>query len=129
MKMNYECVRSLIKTIRDTQTLSPNGKPNPLHVRNLYAAQAAKGYSTDEVNAAVLYLVDKNLLRLANGQHFPSTAPRSFTICGITGSGYDYLAAVDSDTIWSKIKKKVGDVDIASVANVISVAAQLLAST
>ena len=124
MKMNFECSRSLMQTIRSTQTVSANGKPLPLHLKRLYSLESLSDYSAEEINTAALYLVDKKLIRLMDGQVFPQTAPRAFTICGITGAGYDYLAAVDNDTVWNHVKKKLGSVDLASAANVIAIAAQ-----
>lgn len=126
MEQNFECVRALIKELETSQVVSPSGKPSPVHLNRLYSSEGLKEFSAPEVDTAALYLVDKGLIRLREGQKFPQTGPRAFVIAGITGSGYDYLAAVKDDTMWKKIKETLGKIGLASVPNVISVAAKLL---
>lgn len=127
MKINFDCVRSLMLEIESSQTLSASGKPEVVHLKRLYAPLALSGYSRDDCSVAAGYLVDKGLIRLVANQQFPETAPRFFSIAGITGQGYDYLAAVRKDSVWTKIKSSLG-IDLSSVSAVIATAAQIAAS-
>lgn len=127
MKINFECVRDLMLEIEASQAISSEGKAEIIHMKRLYAPLSLLGHSRDDCNVAAGYLYDKKLIRLIAGQHFPEVVPRAFSIAGITGEGYDYLAAVRKDSVWARIKEAIG-IDLSSVSAVIATAAQIAAS-
>lgn len=122
--LNNDCVRDLILWIEKTQQVKPNGKPDPLHMRDAYPALPK--YPREDIGTAATYLVGKKLIALASGQSFPETTSSKFTVTYITASGYDYLAAIRDDTVWKKIKEHLGSAMLASVPTVIELAAKLL---
>ena len=127
MVLNHDCVRSLLLWLETNQSVGPTGKPDSVMMRNIYGQ--FPDFSPAELNLAATYLVQKKLISLRSGMTVENAAPRAYVISGITAAGYDYLAAVKDDSVWKKIKEKIGSTALASVPNVIAVAAEIFAST
>lgn len=127
MELNFECVRACIMAVEAQQTLSSSGKPDPLDVKRMYGNELIKDYSRDDIHLAFFYLVEKKLVCLGPGKSPATLTPRNYSIHGITAQGYDYLAAVRDNAVWKKVLKALGKTALASVPNVIGVAAQILA--
>lgn len=125
MVLNHDCVRSLLIWLEANQGLSPTGKPEVMMMRRIYGQLS--DFSADELNLAATYLVQKKLISLRSGMTIENAAPRAYVISGITAAGYDYLAAVKDDSVWKKIKEKIGSTALASIPNVVAVAAEILA--
>lgn len=123
MTLNNECVRDLLLWVEKNQTLDSAGKPNPIHLKRIYSEFL---YSQSDINTAAQYLVEKKILKLPEGRTTSGLAPRAYVFCGITALGYDYIAAVKDDTIWKKIKSRLGAVTLASVPAVIELSSKLL---
>lgn len=126
MTLNYECVRDLILWIEKNQTAKSSGIINPIKMKHVYSAFNSSPYMKEELNTAAQYLVDEKLVILPTGVKADGLAPKWFVFCGISGTGYDYIKAIKDDTVWNKIKKKLGSVAMASVPAVISAAAKFL---
>ena len=124
MVLNNECVRSLLLWIEKNQTVSSSGKPDVIQLRKIY--DALPDYSPADLNVAATYLVQKKLLSLRDGQTTENASPRAYVISGITATGYDYIAAVKDDSLWAKIKSRLGSAALASVPTVIEIAGKLL---
>lgn len=127
MVLNHDCVRSLLLWLEANQTVSSAGKPDVVMLRKIYGQFS--DFSPEELNLAASYLVQKRLISLRSGMTTENASPRAYVISGITAAGYDYLAAVKDDSVWKKIKEKIGSTALASVPNVIAVAAEILAES
>lgn len=124
MVLNNECVRALILWLEENQTVKPNGKPDVIMLHKIYSC--FPDFSAADVNTAATYLVQKKLISLREGQTALNAAPRAYAVTGITAIGYDYIAAVKDDSLWKKIKDRIGSAALASVPTVIEVASKLL---
>ena len=124
MVLNNECVRTLLLWLEENQTVDSSGRPDVIIVRKILSN--FPDYPSADIFTSVKYLAQKQLISLRSGQSAESVAPRAYVITGITAIGYDYIAAVKDDTLWSKIKARLGSAALASVPAVIEVASKLL---
>ena len=121
MKLNYDCVRSVLLTVEKSKTIDEELNLNPLAVETIF--EQLPKYEDSEI----LYTIEKlkeagyiNAVLHFAAEHFINGA-----VSSITYSGHEYLDNIREPEVWRKVKtmlKNAGDITLP----LISQAAQLL---
>jgi hypothetical protein len=121
MKLNYDCVRSVLLTVEKSKTIDEELNLNPLTVETIF--EQLPKYEDNEI----LYTIEKlkeagyinAALQLAAG-HFIDGAVSSTTY-----SGHEYLDNIREPDVWRKVKAMLKNAG-ATTLPLISQAAQML---
>lgn len=121
MKLNYDCVRSVLLTVEKSKTIDEELNLNPLTVETIF--EQLPKYEDSEI----LYTIEKlkeagyinATLQFAAG-HFIDGA-----VSSITYSGHEYLDNIREPEVWRKVKAMLKNAG-ATTLPLISQAAQML---
>lgn len=121
MKLNYDCVRSVLLTVEKSKTIDEELNLNPLTVETIF--EQLPKYEDNEI----LYTIEKlkeagyinAALQFATG-HFIDGAVSSTTY-----SGHEYLDNIREPDVWRKVKAMLKNAG-ATTLPLISQAAQML---
>jgi hypothetical protein len=121
MKLNYDCVRSVLLTVEKSKTIDEELNINPLTVETIF--EQLPKYEDSEI----LYTIEKlkeagyinATLQFAAG-HFIDGA-----VSSITYSGHEYLDNIREPEVWRKVKAMLKNAG-ATTLPLISQAAQML---
>ena len=121
MKLNYDCVRSVLLTVEKSKTIDEELNLNPLTVETIF--EQLPKYEDNEI----LYTIEKlkeagyinAVLQFAAG-HFIDCA-----VSSITYSGHEYLDNIREPDVWRKVKAMLKNAG-ATTLPLISQAAQML---
>ena len=121
MKLNYDCVRSVLLTVEKSKTIDEELNINPLTVETIF--EQLPKYEDSEI----LYTIEKlkeagyinATLQFAAG-HFIDGA-----VSSITYSGHEYLDNIREPEVWRKVKAMLKNAG-ATTLPLISQAAQIL---
>lgn len=121
MKLNYDCVRSVLLTVEKSKTIDEELNLNPLTVETIF--EQLPKYEDNEI----LYTIEKlkeagyisAALQFAAG-HFIDGAVSSTTY-----SGHEYLDNIREPDVWRKVKAMLKNAG-ATTLPLISQAAQML---
>lgn len=121
MKLNYDCVRSVLLTVEKSKTIDEELNLNPLTVETIF--EQLPKYEDNEI----LYTIEKlkeagyinAALQFAAG-HFIDGA-----VSGITYSGHEYLDNIRESEVWRKVKAMLKNAGAITLP-LISQAAQML---
>ena len=121
MKLNYDCVRSVLLTVEKSKTIDEELNLNPLTVETIF--EQLPKYEDNEI----LYTIEKlkeagyinAVLQFAAG-HFIYGA-----VSSITYSGHEYLDNIREPDVWRKVKAMLKNAG-ATTLPLISQAAQML---
>ena len=121
MKLNYDCVRSVLLTVEKSKTIDEELNINPLTVETIF--EQLPKYEDNEI----LYTIEKlqeagyinAALQYAAG-HFIDGA-----VSSITYSGHEYLDNIREPEVWRKVKAMLKNAG-ATTLPLISQAAQVL---
>ena len=121
MKLNYDCVRSVLLTVEKSKTIDEELNINPLTVETIF--EQLPKYEDSEI----LYTIEKlkeagyinAVLQFAAG-HFIDGA-----VSSITYSGHEYLDNIREPEVWRKVKAMLKNAG-ATTLPLISQAAQML---
>lgn len=121
MKLNYDCVRSVLLTVEKSKTIDEELNLNPLTVETIF--EQLPKYEDNEI----LYTIEKlkeagyinAALQFAAG-HFIDGA-----VSSITYSGHEYLDNIREPEVWRKVKAMLKNAG-AITPPLISQAAQML---
>ena len=121
MKLNYDCVRSVLLTVEKSKTIDEELNLNPLTVETIF--EQLPKYEDNEI----LYTIEKlkeagyinAALQLAAG-HFIDGA-----VSSITYSGHEYLDNIREPEVWRKVKAMLKNAGAITLP-LISQAAQML---
>lgn len=121
MKLNYDCVRSVLLTVEKSKTIDEELNLNPLTVETIFE-QLTK-YEDNEI----LYTIEK----LKEASYINATvsfAAGHFidgTVSSITYSGHEYLDNIREPEVWRKVKAMLKNAGAITLP-FISQAAQML---
>ena len=105
MKRNMDLIRKILLTIEEEH----DG-------RNRVQIHSVEGYPRNEVSFHVHLLVDAGYVNAGKVGALQGTV---YLIRGITWEGYEFLDAVRSDNVWSRVQKKLkvigGQASVATV--------------
>lgn len=121
MKLNYDCVRSVLLTVEKSKTIDEELNINPLTVETIF--EQLPKYEDSEI----LYTIEKlkeagyinAALQFAAG-HFIDGA-----VSSITYSGHEYLDNIREPEVWRKVKAMLKNAGAITLP-LISQAAQML---
>ena len=121
MKLNYDCVRSVLLTVEKSKTIDEELNINPLTVETIF--EQLPKYEDNEI----LYTIEKlkeagyinAALQFAAG-HFIGGA-----VSSITYSGHEYLDNIRESEVWRKVKAMLKNAGAITLP-LISQAAQML---
>ena len=121
MKLNYDCVRSVLLTVEKSKTIDEELNFNPLTVETIF--EQLPKYEDNEI----LYTIEKlkeagyinAALQFAAG-HFIDGA-----VSSITYSGHEYLDNIREPEVWRKVKAMLKNAGAITLP-LISQAAQML---
>ena len=121
MKLNYDCVRSVLLTVEKSKTIDEELNLNPLTVETIF--EQLPKYEDSEI----LYTIEKlkeagyinATLQFAAGHYIDGF------ISSITYSGHEYLDNIRDPKVWRKVKSVLAKAG-ATTLPLISQAAQML---
>lgn len=100
MKLNPEIIRDIMLSIEENLTIDEDGKVIPLSPNEIVEYPELSNYPKNEILFNFKELIDFNLLKKGKryvGETYPN-------IIGFTEQGYKFIAAINSDTKWNKLK-------------------------
>ena len=121
MKLNYDCVRSVLLTVEKSKTIDEELNLNPLAVETIF--EQLPKYEDNEI----LYTIEKlkeagyinAVLQFAAGHFIDGT------VSSITYSGHEYLDNIREPEVWRKVKTMLKNAG-ATTLPLISQAAKML---
>ena len=121
MKLNYDCVRSVLLTVEKSKTIDEELNLNPLTVETIF--EQLPKYEDNEI----LYTIEKlkeagyinATIQFAAGHYIDGF------ISSITYSGHEYLDNIRDPKVWRKVKSVLAKAG-ATTLPLISQAAQML---
>ena len=121
MKLNYDCVRSVLLTVEKSKTIDEELNLNPLAVETIF--EQLPKYEDSEI----LYTIEK--LKKAGyinaALHFAAGHFIDGAVSSITYSGHEYLDNIRESEVWRKVKTMLKNAGAITLP-LISQAAQLL---
>ena len=121
MKLNYDCVRSVLLTVEKSKTIDEELNLNPLAVETIF--EQLPKYEDSEI----LYTIEKlkeagyiNAVLQFGAGHFIDGA-----VSSITYSGHEYLDNIREPDVWRKVKTMLKNAGAITLP-LISQAAQML---
>lgn len=107
MMLNQECVRDLLIYIEQNQPVKSDGHPESSKLMQYCSAcMEQHAYTLGDINLAVRYLADKQLIEAGN----LNGHTRRMIVMRITATGYDYLGAIRDASRWNTLKQKFGKI-------------------
>lgn len=100
MKLNHECVRSVLLAVEENSTLY-----NMLTTAHFSEYDITKTFEADEIIYTVIKLKDAEFLT-ANISYFDN-AP-TIWVTGLTYKGHEFLDNIRDNKVWEKTKEKIG---------------------
>lgn len=103
MKLNHDCIRSILLFIEETQTISQKGYPNRIS-DNVLFEHLSESYAVEELIYNTRKLYEGGYLDLLE---IKATSGYSFDIMDITFIGHQYLANIKDESIWNQVKERL----------------------
>lgn len=121
MKLNYDCVRSVLLTVEKSKTIDEELNLNPLAVETIF--EQLPKYEDSEILYTIEKLKEAGYINAA--LHFAAGHFIDGTVSSITYSGHEYLDNIREPEVWRKVKAMLKNAG-ATTLPLISQAAQLL---
>ena len=121
MKLNYDCVRSVLLTVEKSKTIDEELNLNPLAVETIF--EQLPKYEDNEILYTIEKLKEAGYINAA--LHFAAGHFIDGAVSSITYSGHEYLDNIREPEVWRKVKAMLKNAG-ATTLPLISQAAQLL---
>ena len=121
MKLNYDCVRSVLLTVEKSKTIDEELNINPLAVETIF--EQLPKYEDSEILYTIEKLKEAGYINAA--LHFAAGHFIDGTVSSITYSGHEYLDNIRESEVWRKVKTMLKNAGAITLP-LISQAAQLL---
>ena len=121
MKLNYDCVRSVLLTVEKSKTIDEELNLNPLDVETIFE-QLTK-YEDSEILYTIEKLKEAGYINAA--LHFAAGHFIDGAVSSITYSGHEYLDNIREPEVWRKVKTMLKNAG-ATTLPLISQAAKML---
>ena len=121
MKLNYDCVRSVLLTVEKSKTIDEELNLNPLAVETIF--EQLPKYEDIEILYTIEKLKEAGYINAA--LHFAAGHFIDGTVSSITYSGHEYLDNIREPEVWRKVKTMLKNAGAITLP-LISQAAQLL---
>ena len=126
MSVDPKCVRALL-ILLDKQLAPKGGRlPKPVKLK-LIAADPPKGFTSDDIYAAGLYIRQKGLADIAFAPCVNPARldPRRYHFCAITAKGADYLSVTRSCELFDSLLSRFGNIFETATAELVAAAAKM----
>ena len=121
MKLNYDCVRSVLLTVEKSKTIDEELNLNPLAVETIF--EQLPKYEDSEILYTIEKLKEAGYINAA--LHFAAGHFIDGAVSSITYSGHEYLDNIREPEVWRKVKTMLKNAGAITLP-LISLAAQLL---
>ena len=121
MKLNYDCVRSVLLTVEKSKTIDEELNLNPLAVETIF--EQLPKYEDSEILYTIEKLKEAGYINAA--LHFAAGHFIDGAVSSITYSGHEYLDNIRDPKVWRKVKSVLAKAG-ATTMPLISQAAQVL---
>ena len=121
MKLNYDCVRSVLLTVEKSKTIDEELNINPVTVETIF--EQLPKYEDSEILYTIEKLKEAGYINAA--LHFAAGHFIDGTVSSITYSGHEYLDNIREPEVWRKVKTMLINAG-ATTLPLISQAAQML---
>ena len=121
MKLNYDCVRSVLLTAEKSKTIDEELNINPVTVETIF--EQLPKYEDNEILYTIEKLKEAGYINAA--LHFAAGHFIDGTVSSITYSGHEYLDNIREPEVWRKVKAMLKNAG-ATTLPLISQAAQML---
>ena len=121
MKLNYDCVRSVLLTVEKSKTIDEELNLNPLAVETIF--EQLPKYEDSEILYTIEKLKEAGYINAA--LHFAAGHFIDGTVSSITYSGHEYLDNIREPEVWRKVKTMLKNAG-ATTLPLISQAAKML---
>lgn len=121
MKLNYDCVRSVLLTVEKSKTIDEELNLNPLAVETIF--EQLPKYEDSEILYTIEKLKEAGYINAA--LHFAAGHFIDGTVSSITYSGHEYLDNIREPEVWRKVKAMLKNAG-ATTLPLISQAAKML---
>lgn len=121
MKLNYDCVRSVLLTVEKSKTIDEELNINPVTVETIF--EQLPKYEDSEILYTIEKLKEAGYINAA--LHFAAGHFIDGTVSSITYSGHEYLDNIREPEVWRKVKAMLKNAG-ATTLPLISQAAQML---
>lgn len=120
MKVNYDCVRDVLKALELHMEMKDGGIVCETLLK-IESYPELQGYSKDDVVYSLMQLSQENYIN-ARFHYGSGNRLLGATIYDITADGHSLLKDISSDTIWNKTKerasKAVGEMSLSSLREI-----------
>ena len=100
MKLNYDCVRSVLLTVEKSKTIDEELNLNPLAVETIF--EQLPKYEDSEILYTIEKLKEAGYINAA--LHFAAGHFIDGAVSSITYSGHEYLDNIREPEVWRKVK-------------------------
>lgn len=100
MKLNYDCVRSVLLTVEKSKTIDEELNINPVTVETIF--EQLPKYEDNEILYTIEKLKEAGYINAA--LHFAAGHFIDGTVSSITYSGHEYLDNIREPEVWRKVK-------------------------
>lgn len=121
MKLNYDCVRSVLLTVEKSKTIDEELNLNPLAVETIF--EQLPKYEDSEILYTIEKLKEAGYINAA--LHFAAGHFIDGTVSSITYRGHEYLDNIREPEVWRKVKAMLKNAG-ATTLPLISQAAKML---
>ena len=121
MKLNYDCVRSVLLTVEKSKTIDEELNLNPLAVETIF--EQLPKYEDSEILYTIEKLKEAGYINAA--LHFAAGHFIDGAVSSITYSGHEYLDNIREPEVWRKVKTMLKNAGAITLP-LISQAAQML---
>lgn len=121
MKLNYDCVRSVLLTVEKSKTIDEELNLNPLAVETIF--EQLPKYEDNEILYTIEKLKEAGYINAA--LHFAAGHFIDGAVSSITYSGHEYLDNIREPEVWRKVKTMLKNAGAITLP-LISQAAQML---
>ena len=121
MKLNYDCVRSVLLTVEKSKTIDEELNINPVTVETIF--EQLPKYEDNEILYTIEKLKEAGYINAA--LHFAAGHFIDGAVSSITYSGHEYLDNIREPEVWRKVKTMLKNAGAITLP-LISQAAQML---
>lgn len=121
MKLNYDCVRSVLLTVEKSKTIDEELNINPVTVETIF--EQLPKYEDSEILYTIEKLKEAGYINAA--LHFAAGHFIDGTVSSITYRGHEYLDNIREPEVWRKVKAMLKNAG-ATTLPLISQAAKML---
>lgn len=125
MKLNYDCIREIIKFCEKEIVLDENGVLSQLTPKKLY--NELSSFSKEDIDYSVKYMIEASIIKGYIPKYDNCDIP-TYYIYDITVNGYDFLEKIKNDTTWNKTKDISKQIGVHSIEVLSQIASAVISS-